>query len=242
MRLSTSNNTSSTSTTMIPHILHLYPTNPHQSISNIKKVFSTLISKLPSPHTTKIVPSQTLVKNNDRTMIKVVVKNTNKPVIITAIKKDVEMNRDVRNYYNRKRQATDSMIALSNNSNKRLDSAAATTQKELQKEREMRHKTVKQYQQTNLLCHHWKQEDSIHTNKYAPPQKPKWLNTHGYVRGELRSNSNYLRVAILTQGGNPSAAASAAAAAKNMNKPFLRKRRDEFVWGSPSPLSSSISM
>lgn len=216
------------------------PQQKQQSISNIKRALATIVSKL--PHQQKVVPDTTTTVTPT---IKVISKNgNNKPVVITAIKKDTDMYRDVRNYYaqqsnnRRKRQASSTTIEEEEvDYNKKLF-LQQPSKRELQ---ERCHKTVKQYQQTTL-CHHWKEEYST-VNKYAPPQQqqPKWLNTHVYVRGEWRSNSNYFRVAVLSNQAAKKEGAPLAVNKLSNHKPFLKKRRDEFIWGSPSPLRNSIT-
>ncbi|KAG2194380.1 uncharacterized protein EV154DRAFT_308000 [Mucor mucedo] len=174
------------------------------SISSIKKALSTLVNKI--PHHPKVGP--TVVKNDPHTVIRVVAK--------TAIKKDNDMNRDLRNYYTSKKRQLEEE---SSSHNDNLNVVAV--------ERENRHKTVKQYQQTgghHHSQHHWIEHSNPPTvNKSA--QQPKWANTHGYVR-DTRSNSDYLRkLAITTNNAVPKS---------------CRKRSDEFVWGRQSPLRNVV--
>lgn len=168
------------------------------SISSIKKVLSTLVNKI--PHQPKVGP--TLVKNDAHTVIRVV-KAT------TAIKKDNDINRDLRNYYtNKKRQLED------------MDTKVMTEESK----RETRHKTVKQYQQTQGHCH-WIEHSNPPNSHNKSAQQPKWANTHGYVR-DTRSNSDYLRKLAITN---------------NMVVPkSCKKRTDEFTWGKQSPLRNVV--
>jgi hypothetical protein len=147
-----------------------------------------------------------IIKNNASSHLRVTPKTT-------AIKKENEMNRDVRNYYtSRKRQLED------------------VDNKKMELERETRHKTVKQYQQPDVH-HHWKEHSTVSINNNKSAQQPKWTHTHGYIR-DTRSNSNYLLKTAITNHCN----------LNTQHKPYLRKRSDEFIWGKPSSLRHSTSI
>lgn len=220
MRFSSNASTATATATGFPMITTIHQVTPN--MSNIKKVFTTLKSKLPTHHgnNQKVGPTPpNVVKNDSRTYIKVVPKKSTSATTVTAVKKDNDMNRDIRNYYaqqqSRKRQLEDVY-------NKRVEL-----------EREIRHKTVKQYQQPEQResCHyHYKEHSTITINNNKSAQQPKWTNTHGYLR-DTRTNSDYLRRLALAN--------SCKIATKD--KPYLRKRRDEFVWGQNSPLRNSIT-
>lgn len=171
------------------------------SISSIKKVLSTIVSKL--PHHQKVGPSNNIVKNDANTVIKLVAK--------TAIKKDNDINRDLRNYYTSKKRQLEDV------DNKKL----------IESERETRHKTVKQYQQTQGH-HHWIEHSNPTMNNNKSAQQPKWANTHGYVR-DTRSNSDYLRKLAITNNSS----------IVIINK-SCKKRTDEFAWGKHSPLRNVV--
>ncbi|CAO3656751.1 unnamed protein product [Mucor hiemalis] len=219
MRFSSTSTTATATPTGFPMITTIHQVTPN--MSNIKKVFTTLVSKLPHHHGSnhKVSPTTSnVVKNNSRTYIKVVPKKS-ASATTTAVKKDNDMNRDIRNYYaqqqSRKRQLED------------------VYNKKVELEREIRHKTVKQYQQPEQResCHyHFKEHSTITINNNKSAQQPKWTNTHGYLR-DTRTNSDYLRRLALTN--------SSKIATKQ--KPYLKKRSDEFVWGQNSPLRNSIT-
>lgn len=186
----------------------LASSNHHSpSISSIKKALSTLVNKIPH-HQQQQKVGPTLVKNNPTTVIRVVAK--------TAIKKDNDMNRDLRNYYTTKKRQ------LEENTKEEADLIVQIA------ERENRHKTVKQYQQTggHHSQHHWIEHSNPPTTVNKSAQQPKWANTHGYVR-DTRSNSDYLRKLAITTNNT-------------VIPKSCRKRSDEFVWGKQSPLRNVV--
>ncbi|GAA5799511.1 hypothetical protein HPULCUR_004927 [Helicostylum pulchrum] len=211
--------TTTTTTTGTTASTMAHPATP--SLSTIKKVLFNLVSKLPHHHSNQHhsnnqyqQPRQpTMIRNNAHTIIKVTKK--------TALTKEKDINQDVRNYYretSKKRQLEEADC-----SNKKMDS-----------ERERRHKTVKQYQQTqesHNSHHHWI-EHSNATIENKSAQQPKWVNTHGYIR-DTRTNSNYLRMTALSNASNNNII-------MNKEKPSTKKRTDQFIWGKQSPLRHAL--
>ncbi|CEP12051.1 hypothetical protein [Parasitella parasitica] len=181
------------------------------STSTFKKVISTLISKLPHQqaniNTIKIHPMPAPAHSQKCS---------------SAITKQDDIYRNLRDYYttqnSRKRQHEEPLVLTGKDT-----------------EREIRHKTVKQYQQTKdnkKLHQHWKEysyPSSNIVNKSAPPK----YKTHGYVR-DTRSNSNHLRITAITNS------CSSRNVIINKEKHFIPKRKDEFQWGSKSKLSNAL--
>lgn len=188
------------------------------STSTFKKVFSSLVSKLPHQQSNvnqiKVHPmppslSQSQLQKQS-----------------SAITKQDDIHRNLRDYY------------TTQNSRKRQYEEPLAPYNENNIEREIRHKTVKQYQQTKdkkqqkSSYQHWKEYSATSSNivnKYAPPK----YKTHGYVR-DTRSNPNHLRITAITNS------CSNSKTIINKEKQFLVKRKDEFQWGSKSKLSNTL--
>lgn len=186
------------------------------STSTFKKVFSNLVSKLPHQQSninqTKVhpmPPPQSQLQKHS-----------------SAITKQDVIHRNLRDYY------------TTQNSRKRHYEEPLAPYNEKNTEREIRHKAVKQYQQTKdkkqqkPSYQHWKEYSTTSSNivnKAAPPK----YKTHGYVR-DTRSNPNHLRIAAITNS------CSNSNIIINKEKQFLAKRRDEFQWGSKSKLSNAL--
>lgn len=173
----------------------------HDTPSSFKKVFSTIVKKLPH-NQQKVAP--VMVKNDKNTVIKVVAKSS-------AISKEDDVYRNLRNYY-------------TNNTKKQL--VLDDEQQKKNTERETRHKTVKQYQQTEK-SYHWKEHSKV--NITAPLR----FQTHDYIR-DTRSNSNFLRIQAMSNNAS-------SKIIMNKEKQYTKKRKDDFVWGNPSSLRNVVT-
>jgi hypothetical protein len=176
--------------------------NPSIS-TNFKKVFNTLFR-----HQQKVVP---------------VVHHT--PIITpksTAMTKDDDIYRNVRKYYSNQQSVP---------RKRQLDALVVIGPQKKSLERETRHKTVKQYQQSSeRTYYHWKESSSASFDINKSAQPPTAFKTHSYVR-DTRSNPNLLRVFAITNN------APNNKIILTKDKRFIQKRKDEFVWGSKSKLS-----
>lgn len=187
----------------------------HDTSSNFKKVLSTIVKKLPH-NNQKVSPVSTAVKNDKKTVIKVVAKSS-------AITKEDDVYRNLRNYYT---------------TNKKSSNTTVVEDVKVLKdtERQTRHKAVKQYQQSEQIkkssvVYHWKEHSTVSNNtNIAAPLK---FQTHDYIR-DTRSNSNFLRIQAMTNH-------SSSKVIINNQKPYLKKRQDAFVWGNPSKLRNVIA-
>ncbi|OBZ87018.1 hypothetical protein A0J61_04929 [Choanephora cucurbitarum] len=102
-------------------------------------------------------------------------------------------------------------------------------------DREARHRIVKQYQQDTSAEHrHWKEYSSpsfVDINTDAPLR----FQTHAYVR-DTRVNTNFLRIAAIKKHAQH----SSQIVLTNTDKPYLKKRTDEFQWARPSTLRREV--
>ncbi|CAO3609623.1 unnamed protein product [Mucor fragilis] len=192
------------------------------STSTFKKVFSSLVSKLPHQQPSTVAPiNKVRVVTSPQSQQQFHIQKRT-----SAITKQDDIHRNLRDYYttqnSRKRQYEEPLMAPNAKSSA---------------EREIRHKTVKQYQQTKdkkqqkASYQHWKEYSNTSSNivnKSAPPK----YKTHGYVR-DTRSNPNHLRITAISN-------ACLSSTIISKEKPCLPKRRDEFQWGSKSKLSNAL--
>ncbi|KAI8091167.1 uncharacterized protein B0P05DRAFT_529113 [Gilbertella persicaria] len=136
----------------------------------------------------------------------------------TAVTKQEDINRNLRNYY-----------ANTNSNKSQLTEDDSSLQKS-NEERQTRHKAVKQYQeQSSEQQRHWKEYSNssfVDINTYAPLK----FKTHGYVR-DTRSNSDCLRITAIK---------NQAQVVVHTKRPYLKKRRDPFEWGKSSPLRTEV--
>lgn len=181
--------------------------NPSIS-TNFKKVFSTLF-RLPHPPHQKVAPVA------HETPTKTVPKST-------AMTKDDSVYQDLRNYYRNQQSVP---------KKRQLDEVAYVGPSPQRKslERETRHKTVKQYQQSSeRKYHHWKESSSTSFDVNKAAQPPTVFKTHDYIR-DTRSNPNHLRIYAITNNASNKIIL-------NKEKQFIEKRKDDFAWGSKSKL------
>ncbi|KAI8366130.1 hypothetical protein BD560DRAFT_425057 [Blakeslea trispora] len=154
------------------------------------------------------------IKNNAHTVIKVAPKRQNQ-----ACAKQQDIYHSLRNYYG--------------HSESNQQETISTIEKS---DREARHKIVKQYQQqdTSPEHRHWKEYSSpsfVDTNTDAPLK----FQTHAYIR-DTRINGNFLRIAATKKHAQDTSQMMLT----NTDKPYLKKRTDEFLWARPSTLRQEI--
>ncbi|KAI8885920.1 hypothetical protein K501DRAFT_284064 [Backusella circina FSU 941] len=189
--------------------------------SNLKKSFSSLISKLASH--SKVEPT-----NIPKKKVVIYVSNNNK----SAITRDGDMFRDIRHYY-----SVPKIVEI------KRSSPIEHTQDKQEVERQKRHKTVQtlqhqpqQQQQRSSSslkkeCR-WIENSDISiqsTTAAAQHSRPAWADSHSYTR-DIRPNPNYLRLVAAANNHN----------VKSSFKPIIKARTDTFVWGKASSLRNML--